>query len=344
MTGWSWDFGDGSLSSNAQSPTHIYATTGTYSVKLTASGPGGSSSKTVSVTVASSPAPTAAFTFVQTPNTFDIVFTDTSTNATSWSWDFGDGSPASTVESPTHTYAAGGSYSVTLTATNASGNNAVTQLVPVATPPYALDSFTRTVTWGWGVATFGGTWSLVGSAADFNVNGTQGTINIGTAGASRGAYLGTSAGNVDETFKVSTNKVAAGSHEYIYAVARRQSNLVEYAAKIRLATTGGVYVAISRFNATENVVAAEQVVAGLTNTANEVFDVRFTVTGSSPTTLKVKVWADGTPEPAAYNLTATDSDPSVQGAGGVGVRAYIGAASTDAPVLFSIDDFRADRL
>ncbi len=343
-TGWSWDFGDGSLASNAQSPTHIYATTGTYSVKLTASGPGGSSSKTVSVTVASSPAPTAAFTFAQTPNTFDVVFTDTSTNATSWSWDFGDGSPASTVENPTHTYAAGGTYSVTLTATNASGNNAVTQSVPVASPPYALDSFGRTVAGGWGAATFGGTWSLAGAASDFNVNGSQGTIQVATAGATRGAYLGTSAGNVDLTFKVSTNKVAAGSHEYVYAVARRQSNLVEYAAKVRLATTGGVYVAISRFNSSETVVAAEQVVAGLTNTANEVFDVRFTVTGSAPTTLKVKVWADGTAEPAAYNLTTTDSDPSVQGAGGVGVRAYIGGASTNAPVLFSIDDFRADRL
>lgn len=344
VSSWAWDFGDGSLVSNAQSPSHIYATTGIYNVKLTATGPGGSDSKTVAVTVSASPVPTAAFTFVQTPNSFDVVFTDTSTNATSWSWNFGDGSPAATVENPTHTYAAGGTYSVTLTATNASGNNAVTRSVPVATPPYALDGFSRTVAGGWGAATFGGTWSLAGTAADFNVNGSQGTINIGTAGATRGAYLGTSAGNVDETFTFSTNQLPVGGHEYIYAVARRQSNLVEYAAKVRLATTGGVYVAISRFNSSENVVVAEHQVAGLTETANEVFHVRFTVTGSSPTTLQVKVWADGTAEPVAYSLTGTDSDPSVQGAGGLGVRAYIGAASTDAPVLFTIDDFRADRL
>ncbi len=344
VTSWAWDFGDGSLLSAAQSPTHIYATTGTYNVKLTATGPGGVNAKTVAVVVSSSPVPTAGFTFVQTVNTFDVVFTDTSVNATSWSWNFGDGSPASTVESPTHTYAAGGSYNVTLTAINAAGNNPLTQAVAVATPPWALDDFTRTVAAGWGVATFGGTWSMVGAAADFNVNGTQGTINIPTAGASRGAYLGTSATNIDETFTFSTNTLPVGSHEYLYAIARRQSNLVEYAAKIRLGTNGGVYVAISRFNATENVVVAEHQVAGLTETANQVFNVRFTVTGSTPTSLQVKVWAFGTPEPGAYSLTGLDSDPTVQGAGGVGIRTYIGGLSTDAPVLFSIDNFRVDRL
>ena len=344
VTSWAWDFGDGSILSAAQSPTHIYATTGTYPVKLTATGPGGATSKMVSVTVGSSPAPTAAFTFAQTANTQSVVFTDTSINASSWSWDFGDGSALVTTESPTHAYAAAGTFNVTLTATNATGNNAVTHAVLVTAAPWATDDFTRTVSAGWGTATLGGAWSVVGTAADFNVNGSQGTINIGAAGASRGAYLSTPATNVDETFKFSTNTLPVGSHEYLYVVARRQGNLVEYAAKIRLATTGGVYVAISRFNGSENVVVAEHQVAGLTETADQAFHVRFTVTGSTPTSLSVKVWADGTAEPVAYSLTGSDSDPSVQGAGGVGVRAYIGGASTDAPVLFSIDDFRADRL
>ena len=32
-TSWNWDFGDGN-SSTAQNPTHVYATAGTYDVKL----------------------------------------------------------------------------------------------------------------------------------------------------------------------------------------------------------------------------------------------------------------------------------------------------------------------
>ena len=46
-----------------------------------------------------------------------VSFTNTSLNATSYSWDFGDGSAASTEATPSHTYAAAGEYTVTLTAT-----------------------------------------------------------------------------------------------------------------------------------------------------------------------------------------------------------------------------------
>ena len=55
-----------------------------------------------------------------------ISFTDLSTNApTSWLWTFGDGA-TSTVQNPTHTYVANGTYTVTLKATNTYGNNTKT--------------------------------------------------------------------------------------------------------------------------------------------------------------------------------------------------------------------------
>jgi PKD repeat protein len=43
LTNWSWDFGDGGTST-AQSPTHTYSSPGSYSVKLTVTGPGGAAS------------------------------------------------------------------------------------------------------------------------------------------------------------------------------------------------------------------------------------------------------------------------------------------------------------
>ena len=50
-----------------------------------------------------------------------VAFADASTNdPTSWCWGFGDGS-ASTEQSPSHTYSTGGRFTVTLTATGASG-------------------------------------------------------------------------------------------------------------------------------------------------------------------------------------------------------------------------------
>jgi len=56
-----------------------------------------------------------------------IQFTDTSTNTpTSWLWNFGD-STTSTLQNPTKTYSTTGTRTVTLTATNAGGSNAVTK-------------------------------------------------------------------------------------------------------------------------------------------------------------------------------------------------------------------------
>ncbi|MGO9690240.1 MAG: PKD domain-containing protein, partial [Syntrophobacteraceae bacterium] len=45
VTGWSWNFGDGSTST-AQYPSHVYSNPGIYTVSLTATGPGGSNTNT----------------------------------------------------------------------------------------------------------------------------------------------------------------------------------------------------------------------------------------------------------------------------------------------------------
>ena len=71
-------------------------------------------------------APTARFNYtVDADNGLLVDFTNSSLNADTYSWDFGDGE-SSTEASPSHTYAADGTYDVTLTATNSGGSNSVT--------------------------------------------------------------------------------------------------------------------------------------------------------------------------------------------------------------------------
>lgn len=138
-TTWAWDFGDGNTST-LQNPNHTYAVQGTYTVCVTVSNGCGVNTICNPVTIVCPPPGTA---FSSTPSTLTVSFTDNTTGSvTGWAWDFGDGN-TSTTQSPTHTYAAAGVYTVCLVTTNACGNDTLCQPVSVSCPtPAAGFSFT----------------------------------------------------------------------------------------------------------------------------------------------------------------------------------------------------------
>jgi PKD repeat protein len=65
------------------------------------------------------------------------IFTNTSANATTYAWDFGDSVGTSSEENPSYTYAAGGIYTVKLTASNAAESIEITKQVTVIDPAAA---------------------------------------------------------------------------------------------------------------------------------------------------------------------------------------------------------------
>ncbi|HEY0644389.1 MAG TPA: PKD domain-containing protein, partial [Nocardioides sp.] len=149
---YSWSFGDGTAASTATSPSHVFASPGTYTVTLTATNSAGSNTKTAQITVNSAvPAPVASFTWSPTTGTAPLAvkFTDTSTGRpTSWAWTFGDGG-TSTVQSPSYTFAKAGTYTVSLKVTNAGGTSTKTNTVVVGsvpTPTVVLDKPAAAVT------------------------------------------------------------------------------------------------------------------------------------------------------------------------------------------------------
>ena len=125
IASYSWDFGDGATATGSTA-SHTYAAAGTYTVTLTVTdGDGASDADSQDVTVTdgtANTAPTADFTYSVTDLTVD--FTDQSSDSdgsvVSWAWDFGDGS-TSTEQNPSHTYATGGTYTVSLTVTDDDG-------------------------------------------------------------------------------------------------------------------------------------------------------------------------------------------------------------------------------
>jgi len=66
--------------------------------------------------------------------------------------------------------------------------------------------------------------------------------------------------------------------------------------------------------------------------------VRLQVTGTSPTTLALKVWPAGTAEPAARSLSATDAEPVLQAACTVGLTTYLSGSATTSPVSMLVRD------
>ena len=132
-TAWFWQFGDGTVSTE-QDPTHVYTELGSYTVTLTVNNDGGTMSVTkvdyITVTLG---APVANFSTTPISGTvpLTVTLTDLSTGQpTSWAWEFGDGATA-TVQHPSHTYSAAGTYTVTLTVSNTLGSDTATGTVTV---------------------------------------------------------------------------------------------------------------------------------------------------------------------------------------------------------------------
>lgn len=121
---YAWSFGDGNTST-ALSPTYSYTAAGTYAVKLVVTSNNGCRDS-ITQTVSVLPSPMPGFTvnnLTQCLSGNSFVFTNTSTitpGTLSYSWNFGNGT-TSTATNPTFSYAAAGTYTVTLIATSNSG-------------------------------------------------------------------------------------------------------------------------------------------------------------------------------------------------------------------------------
>lgn len=137
-TDWLWEFGDGTFSTDFE-PTHIYAATGTYNVRLIASDTTTCNKVDTSgyFAITVYPIPTANFSWTPNPPVENTItqFTNLSVGANRYVWEFGDGE-GSTLANPSHLYNATGVYQATLYAFNdADCIDSITQDVPIIIKP-----------------------------------------------------------------------------------------------------------------------------------------------------------------------------------------------------------------
>jgi len=348
IASYAWDFGDGGTATGATAG-HTYAAGGTYSVKLTVTdNRGATNSLTKQVTVSpANVAPTAAFT--SSANYLAVSVdgsgsSDSDGAVASYAWDFGDGGTA-TGATAGHTYAAAGAYNVTLTVTDDKGaTGSLTKQVTVANAPapFALDAFARTVTGGWGTADLGGAWTRTGSSTNFNVAGGVGTIRMGSPGAGpRVDLTGVSSANSDVRIQAGIDKPAAGGPTTVTVEPRVITGGDGYTADLRYLVDGSLVLNLGRRVGTTGTVLRSTPLTGLSLAAGERLNIRVQAAGTSPTTLRAKVWKTGTTEPAAWTASVTDSAASLQAAGGLGLATYLASTATNAPVVASFADLWA---
>ncbi len=342
IASYAWDFGDGATGTGTTA-SHTYAAAGEYDITLTVTDDrGGSTTLTKRIAVAANQAPVArlATSVNRLVVTADgTASTDADGTVASYAWDFGDGSTG--IGSTTsHTYAADGTYTVTLTVTDGQGasDSASTSVTVVNDPSVARDAFGRTVTGGWGTADRGGAWTLSGTLSRYSVASGAGSVSLGAGSSAKPMLNAVSITDTDFRAVVTTDKAPTGGGQYVSLAGRAVPGGSEYRAKLLLASTGAVTAYLTKVDAGTEVSLGSAVVPGVSYTAGTKLQVRFQAVGTSPTTLRVKVWAQGQNEPAAWLLSRTDSTAQLQTAGSVGLYHYVSGSATNAPVVFRVDD------
>lgn len=177
---WLWSFGDGATSTQ-QNPTYAYSDTGTFTIQLIVYNNRCADTITQTSLIRSLP-PIARFNYAVNcaAGRRQVQFTDQSTQPTAWLWNFGDGN-TSTAQSPAHTYASLGTYTVTLTSTNGSCSHSISQTITLVDPVPDFTASATTVCRRNETIQFNSTSTNSGSITAYNWNFGDGNTAPGPA-------------------------------------------------------------------------------------------------------------------------------------------------------------------
>lgn len=338
IVSYEWDWGDGTVS-EGQVASHRYLAANTYTLTLTVTDDRDgvqTSSQQVTVTHAD---PVAYFTPSVSGLSLQVDGTGSSASdgaSLTYEWDWGDGTSHGVGQTAGHVYAASGDYLVTLTVTDDIGStDTESQPVTVTAETFtASDSFTRVVSSGWGAADSGGVWTpSSGSASVVSVVGGAGRFDLAPSATREMVLQGTSALDSISTMTYTLTSPPAAGASYD-GLGFRRTSAGSYQALAWHRNDGGTWLLLRR----GGTLLASLPLAGATWNAGSSFHLAAQVTGSSPSTLRMKIWPEGTVEPSSWQLTTTDSTAEFQVPGSPSIYHYrAGGGADSSPVL--VDNF-----
>lgn len=176
----------------------------------------------------------------------------------------------------------------------------------------AWDTFTRVVAaGGLGVANSGQSYTLVGPAADYSVNGAQAAISLPALNVTHRATLAVNASEFDITlFGVTLSAAVTGPTATEQGITARYVDASNFVEMRIFRTAAGMTVNLRQVVAGLETATSFPAVAGVTNTTT--VSMRFTGIGSA---LSAYVWASGTPSAQVANITQVTTHLAAGGAG-----------------------------
>ncbi|WP_171072360.1 poly-gamma-glutamate hydrolase family protein [Streptomyces sp. DASNCL29] len=165
----------------------------------------------------------------------------------------------------------------------------------------------------------------------------QGMISQGSINVSRWTTVPWSSPDVDIVAAMGTDKLAVGGPHFLHLAGRMADTNNCYLARLACNTDQTITLTLrKRVSGTETLLATASNTGGLVHAPGRMFWVRLQITGS---TLRARIWQDGTAEPPDWAVTV--SDTSITAAGAIGTRSILSTANTNTlPVVASYDGFQ----
>jgi hypothetical protein len=213
---------------------------------------------------------------------------------------------------------------------------------PPPPPPsdfVARDTFTRSVKRAWGAADEGGPWArIIGPARSFWVNGRKGNLSIPRRGGGRRALRlsQTSARDLEVSLRIGFADAVVGRKRSAAAFLTLRGQEGGEHDRVGLVLKRGAVFLRARTSSGERLF--KDVRLGRSS-VGDVYRVRVTLKGASPTTLRVRAWRKGATEPSSRKQTVSNLGQEMPGS--IGIWTF---SRSRARMRMSFDDLVARHL
>lgn len=198
------------------------------------------------------------------------------------------------------------------------------------------DTFSRTVSSGWGATDNGVTWSTGGgSATDYSVNGSAGAHLLASVNTSRRCFLTATMVDFDYYVSITADQLATGGFLAGGLTGRYLDSDNLYSAQLRFTTSNTVTVnIIKRLNTVETILGT-YTMPNAVFVAGTFYRLRFKLKGA---VLRAKAWLATDAETPEWQVVVVDGDltqPQL-----IGVRSISSPSATNVNPSVLYDDFQ----